>query len=923
MAENNTIIFRMGEETGIVVENTQEQFEQSLFKEQYRQALTLINSIITGSKDADKDAPMSNIVAFCGDRGEGKTSAMMTIRNILIGGDSFEVAKNTELFPSDNKIEKNSFKVLRLIDPAFFDNKHNLLELLLGQMYADVREADKDCKPEEMYSGNFNKNIADRNTLMTKFQDVKRSLAIIHKASDKNAYDSLEEIDELAAGIELKEDVNKLMLCYAKYFGKDRVLISIDDLDLNVTEGYLMAEEIRKYLSSPEACIVLMSIKVEQMIEVVQSYLRESMSQIIPNDTIKEMAIKYVAKMLPTQNRVNMPNGLGIVELRLVIKDNSNEESFDSVKEAVVRLIYRKTRYIFVNGRNVSPIVPTNLRSLRYLVNLLWTLPDAKKENNADNIENKLIFKNYFYKTWIRLLEVDDAKFAVTLVNNPDITTLNKSVVMHLRDLALPARNQTNQDELLVAILNPQNQVQNISVGDVFYVINQIESINTDIRKSYLLFFLKAFYSIELYETYDRISSNLKSLFVKPAKCLPKEEKEQKQEKENNGKPFIYKYDSQLQELNLLQRLLNGAYFTYPKNSLIPSELGGKERDIRLIDGKNLRVAFDKIKDSKIKEEERLVYLHLCEFFALTTIRAAKYDDKLILNRNQSGRAYFDTYSSSNNYFVFDVLSIFYNVVNIQFTYNRWDRIFKDDFFAYAYQNENSLLRQTLKLCDRKYKTPDSTLPQNIHHFISDSVIRFSEVMLSILDNAENQRDVNSEGGNANNLRKFYDNIRRIEITLYPLDPSDKKDKGYKLQFLFLEKIINLLKEIADVDNKLKKEGNDGKEEISDVERLLANQFSSIYVVSAECVSTPTPNTPLDLDYIFRDSLARRRVRYPKSKNDIINLLKRYSSKLYNANTEMWLQIIDNKIYASWDELRDELNQNRDQIINLYQGIKD
>ena len=40
MAEENknTIIFRMGEETGIVIEKTKEQFEKSLFREQYKQA---------------------------------------------------------------------------------------------------------------------------------------------------------------------------------------------------------------------------------------------------------------------------------------------------------------------------------------------------------------------------------------------------------------------------------------------------------------------------------------------------------------------------------------------------------------------------------------------------------------------------------------------------------------------------------------------------------------------------------------------------------------------------------------------------------------------------------------------------------------------------------------------------------------------
>lgn len=919
MENNNTIIFRMGEETGIVIEKTKEQFEQSLFKEQYKQALNIISTIID-YKDEDKDAPVSNIVAFCGDRGEGKTSALMTIRNILIGGDSYAEAKNADLFPPKHDIKENSFKVLNLVDPAFFDDKHNLLELLIGQMYSEVKQHNnRMAKTGECDELCASGELIKHKNLVKYFQKVRTSLAIIHKASEKNAYDNLEEIDELAAGIELKENLRCLLKLYADYFHKDRVLICIDDLDLNVTEGYQMCEEIRKYLSVPSACVILMSIKVEQMAEVVQSYLRSNMKDIIENDTIKDMSARYVSKMLPTQNQINMPNGKDIVELHLIIKDDSNEELFESVKESVVRLIYRKTRYIFVNGRNVCPIVPTNLRSLRHLVHLLWKLPDAKRKNNADNTANKQIFKHYFYNIWLRQLDEEDAKFALEIINNPDITTLNKSVVMKLGELARSGNIQIN-NELLYYILEPQNQVQNISLGDVFYVINQVESINTDIQKSYFLFFLKAFYSIELYETYDRISTNLKALFVKPSACFPQGDINMSVE-ETNETPSLYSYDSQLRKLNLLQRLLNGSYFTFPTKSLIPSETGGRSRDIRLIDGKNLRNAFENIKNKNLSEEDRLVYLHVCEFFALTTIRSAKYDDTLILDRTQSGRAYFNTYTSSNNYFVFDVLSIFYNVVNIQFAYNRWDKIFKEDFFAYAYKNDKSLLKETLKLCDRKYDTPDSTLPNDIHHFISDAIIRFVEVMLSIADNGANQRDVYSEGGNANNLKIFYENIRKIGITLYPLDPDDESDKGYKLQFLFLSKIIDLLKEIADVEEKEKKERKGEGVEITAKERFVERLFSSVYAGTAKEESIEPSTKSISLEEIFSKSLTKKRTRYPKTKNQILNKLRWQDAKLYNANTEMWLQIIDDKEYKSWSEIKEELNQHYDEILKIYQSI--
>ena len=65
-------IFRYykGEENIVVVEK--KNYEESLFREQYAQALQLVTDIAEHPKD---DVP--NLVTFCGDRGEGKTSCMM------------------------------------------------------------------------------------------------------------------------------------------------------------------------------------------------------------------------------------------------------------------------------------------------------------------------------------------------------------------------------------------------------------------------------------------------------------------------------------------------------------------------------------------------------------------------------------------------------------------------------------------------------------------------------------------------------------------------------------------------------------------------------------------------------------------------------------------------------------------------------
>ncbi len=780
MENNNTIIFRMGEETGIVIEKTKEQFEHSLFREQYKQALNIISTIID-YKDEDKDAPMSNIVAFCGDRGEGKTSALMTIRNILIGGDAYEESK--DLFPKDNKIKENSFKVLNLVDPAFFDDKHNLLELLIGQMYADIlKDDDEKANKKDDCTCGINLDIAKRNHLIQLFHDVHKSLSLIDKSSNKSAYDNLEEVADLAAAIELKEDLNKLMRCYAKYFGKDRVLISIDDLDLNVTEGYTMAEEIRKYLSSPSACVVLMSIKIEQMVEVVQSYLRNKLSkEIIPNNTITDMAIRYVTKMIPESHRVKMPSGENIVEKKLILKWNiDNQEDYPSVKEAVVRYIFRKTGYIFINGRSISPIVPTNLRSVRLLIGKLWNMPEAKDEKGIDNLKNKEDFKDYFNTSWLNGLTNSNQLFVESLVHNEDVVSINKNVVMHLKDMLFPTKDQMQQlsdikDEILKAILNPLNAMQNISLGDVFYVMNYAENTLETKEDKQLIVFLRAFYSMKLYDNYNVISESEQNLFPN-----------------TEGNVSIYKYDIKIQKRNLLQRLVNGAYFTYKAGEILPRDRRNNPREKRVINGKELIQKFKELNPSSSKEQKLL-----CEFFVLTTTYPAFSWQGTEYNRELTSRSYYDNFSDKNNYLVFDALSIFYNVINIKQTYQRWNDIYnigrkdKRDYYADTLADKDSLLYNMMAICDEKHPWSSSTsLPSKLHRFISEAVVRFSEVQLAIQDNLINNRDTQKTGGSLFNLQYLYQYIQKINIQLYPI----KKGEGaYEMKFWFLDPIINYL----------------------------------------------------------------------------------------------------------------------------------
>lgn len=94
------IVFVEGDEDRVVIEK--KDYGTSLFSSQYTAALGVLRRLIDIPND-DECYPgqgNSRIIAFCGDRGAGKTSCMMSV-----------------------------------IDPSFFDESHNILELVLGQMY--------------------------------------------------------------------------------------------------------------------------------------------------------------------------------------------------------------------------------------------------------------------------------------------------------------------------------------------------------------------------------------------------------------------------------------------------------------------------------------------------------------------------------------------------------------------------------------------------------------------------------------------------------------------------------------------------------------------------------------------------------------------------------------------------------------------
>ena len=904
--DSKILTFYRGQED--IVVNEKENYSESLFKDQYTHALLQIHQLVSKRKDN-----VPSILAFCGDRGEGKTSCMETVKTMLATLNN-EQPQNTdspiEKFMKESVINhetaetlqdrcesfnKIRFKVLDTIDPAFFDKDHNVVELVLGMMY------------HEIMKGDIIEDDSKRRELLEKFHDAK--LCLTQQKKDKiELYDPIDELNWLSGGLALKETFQDLCTAFLKCSLKTEndnehnyLVIAIDDIDLNISGAYEMAEQIRKYLCA-ENCVVLISLNIEQFIEVVSNSIG---SQFKTNDYLGaiEMAQKYATKLIPMEYRIMMPKPYDFCDrpFRYVLndkkeekdgndgkdgddekdgkeekngKDRKDEKNYASVKESIVKLIYDKTRFLFYNNKgSVSPIVPNNLRSLRHLLGMLISMPDFYSNEKSRN--NKDDFKSYFYQVWTRQLTKEDRKKIMTLVEVVDTTNINKTVVSMLSSYI----DNAEEDHMAQGILESDNYNYNVSVGDVFYLLDKIERSNVDRERALVLFFIRSFYSIKLYENYDIITENAGALY-------PNDSVEEE----------IYKSGQWLKRTNALQRLVNGAFFTFNPSDLIPMNTSPKMyRDTKVYSGmekdlqeimKTMAVNIRRFNELPADIQSKFIKkFRVVEFFVLTTKRGIRQRDtrNFSLAKRNVSMPYCLTNHQNTNYFVFDVMAPFSNIVNIEYSYNKFTPLIDSNgdeelFFNFAKEQKGSLLNEMIREVAKKEYADDyqDEMPQErienicandymIHRLMSNATIRNAEVLLSIMETMKSNR-IRMHFGSGDNLEviaKFYQSIIDSEMRTYY---STSTNKRYTIRFAFLNALIKELR--GDEKETIRYILESGPalafNEFKDIENRFANFFNG-----------------------FKSSKKASLI-----KSEMINL---YPTETQNMTDEDWLEMFPNK----------------------------
>ena len=318
---------------------------------------------------------------------------------------------------------------------------------------------------------------------------------------------------------------------------------------------------------------------------------------------------------------------------------------------------------------------------------------------------------------------------------------------------------------------------------------------------------------MKLYEYYDIISDSMESLYP-----VPKEDGE------------IFRRDAWFKRTNLMQRFVNGSYFTYMPEELLPATDNGRsKRDMKVINAGVLRtlasgkLVEDMQRFGQMDDEEKKNFkkrFRITEFFALTakkSISSRKKETFDRLHREFNEPYHLSDYNLGTGYLVFDVLAPFYNVLNLKYTYGRLAYLRKDDeatdFYKFAYSHDWSLLRRMMDFVRVKehneFKDDDEPewdvngelpalaeegdLNDALFRLMSNAVIRNGEVLTAVMEAIQNRR-ANMHNRRDNNvvLKEFYRDIINTEMRTYK---NHNTDKPYIMRFAFLEALIELLGE--------------------------------------------------------------------------------------------------------------------------------
>ena len=446
--EEKNLVIKQNEEYQLHIVEINDRLNKDFFYDTYKKAFHEVDKIIKENKSSKKLLESANnIIAFCGDRGQGKSSAMLSFSKLLK-----EIEQSKTYFDESIKdLYGKHFFVLQRIDPTELEKNHSILSVILAKIFFEFKKV---LENRELL------DTALRNAIIRNFKRCFQDVGVIknehrNEPIEYEFEDDIEKLSQLSDAANIKKDFSDLVRAFLMLRFEDKensyLIIQIDDADLNIQNAYEIVEDIRKYFMMPNV-IVLMAMNIKLLTRGIEQSFNQKFSSFDQGDErlnkdVNKMAAQYIYKLLPGSRRINLPtfnpldkepsnretivtyqvirpDGRGFVSLDYYDKNNNR---IGELQEFVLRLIFEKTGLVFVKRDDkIHEIIPKNTRALVNLLSVLYEMPNIKEQEliQTENINDLLIskiyteavqqdyieqrinnlrqFENYFIETWVK-----------------------------------------------------------------------------------------------------------------------------------------------------------------------------------------------------------------------------------------------------------------------------------------------------------------------------------------------------------------------------------------------------------------------------------------------------------------------------------------------------------------------------------------
>ena len=450
-------------------------------------------------------------------------------------------------------IYNQNYFVLKAIDSTQMGANERLIGAISAKMYQEY------CFRSE--NGRFSTNVTtdDRRRFLELAAKVNHLAYMYCSGTWFNDGDSItQDLTEIEA---LRDIVNELVKSFLKLVlpnsapGCAYLVVSIDDLDMNLSNSYEIVDEIRKFLTIKNV-IVLTSVCMPQLKDVISKNFRTAVQDKSNDKGVILLAQRYIEKIFPVSRQHAMPmltveqlnqysigNLLGRSDREGTVESAAMraeiglspifKEEYVSVANGVLHLIYRKTMLLLVPeecGRHW--LIPNNMRQLCNFIHLLQEMDDVamvyeegeKKwrlradvefdDSTFDTLDTNLNRLMMYIADGMLDFDAthmsDDAigmarTLALLIQDMPGWTlkTLNKKIVRDILSYVEDRSEYSVYRQILKRedygpILKASRYPSMISMGDVMYVLGLLSSRSNDYTVKRMVEYVRVIWSIKM-----------------------------------------------------------------------------------------------------------------------------------------------------------------------------------------------------------------------------------------------------------------------------------------------------------------------------------------------------------------------------------------------------------------------------------------